>query len=60
MKYYLNILNIKNFHLLLDNLICMISIRFENKNKFLSLNINILKWDAFNYYIKLKENQVIK
>lgn len=55
-KYYLNILNIVNFLHLFDNLICMIFIKFENKNKFQFLNINIFKKVGLIYCIKLKEN----
>lgn len=55
-KFYLNISNIKNSHPLLDNSICMIFTKSENKNKYPSLNINTLNKVPYNYFAKLKEN----
>jgi hypothetical protein len=42
-KFYLFILDIEIFHLLLDNLICMIFIRYEMKVILIYFNINNLE-----------------
>ena len=39
-KFYLNILNIRNFHLLSGNSICMISTKLGNKMKYLFSSIS--------------------